>query len=329
MATAYMPATQIPMMGQPTTTYEIDPITGQAYPTNCVSAPGQQIFLTSGHPVQLLPGSSGTGFPQLRFQNPAPNGYMHTPPNLLHMQYAGDIHAPHAPPAYAEMDPSRFQQQRSRRSSFSMNFPGQFNNIQAPQMSPSMDYAYVDSCMLCRINHPGPHPHGANMNMHEYPPMGGPMGGSMGGPMGGSMGGPRYMAMDDNMVTSNKMRSGGYGAGYERPMYDPMDGGYRGRRPEVWDSNRPRPPPSRSRQRSGSQGPGNRSGRLGLPFNNNSNPQVYEVHTDDDSDDENMSRGRSNNNYSTTNLHRGQSTTRGRSVSRPRGHAPSTNSYSM
>ncbi|KAF3915347.1 hypothetical protein AA313_de0205495 [Arthrobotrys entomopaga] len=314
MATAYIPTAQIPLMGQPPTPYElqVDPITGQAYSGACVPAPGQQqIFITSGQPVQLLQGPGGQAFPQLRFQNPGPNGYMHTPPNLMHMPYAGDLHAP---PAYTEMDPSRFQQQRSRRSSISMNFPGAFNTFTGPQMSHSMEFAYMDSCVLCRANHPGPHPHGMNMNMNmnmnmpDYP---------------ASMGGPRHISMDDNMSTSSKMRSAGYG--YEGPMYDPMDWSHnRGRPRDPWEFNRPRPMPNRSRPRS--QGPGNRSGRLGLPFDNNSSIRVSELQSDDDSDDD---RGRSNsNNYpNNNNLRRSYSTNRARSTSRGPRPPPSTSTY--
>ncbi|EPS38295.1 hypothetical protein H072_8062 [Dactylellina haptotyla CBS 200.50] len=302
MATAYIPTSQMPhMVGQPTA-YEIDPVTQQAYPTGYAPNTGQQqIFITTPQPVQVLPHPGSTVFPQYRM------GYGHNPnlllqqsPNVMHMPYAGDIHA-HAPPAYTEMDASRFQQQRPRRSSISMNFGPQYGYPASavPQVHQSMDFAYMDSCLLCRASHPGPHPHG-NMNLYEMPPMPG----------------HRYASMEDGFPASGKMRSSGYGS-YDPPqMWDPMDWApnSRGRGRDVRDQwgygSKPR-----SNSRPPSRGPLSRlagGGRLPLPFENNI--RVSEL-SDDDSDDDNMSRGRPNNFPS--NLRR-PSTNRGRSSSRPR-----------
>lgn len=289
MATAaYISTGQFPLMGQPAATYELDPIAQQAYQASVAgyvptaAHPQQQVFLTSGQPVQVVAGHGGAMFPQMRFQNPAPNVYMpHPPSNIINLPYTGDIHAP---PAYSEMDSPRFPNSRSRRSSFSMSFAaGQYGYpasqmgqmSQIGQMGGPMDYSYVENCMLCRANHPGPHPHGPNMGMNDLPPMST----------------HRHMSMDDSMSTSSKMRGGGSAYSYEGPMCDPMDWnpGVRGRdrRDPSWDY-RSRP---HVRSRSKSQGP-NRSGRQ--LFNG---VQVSEI-SDDESEDDTASRGGRVTNYS-------------------------------
>ncbi|KAK6348181.1 hypothetical protein TWF718_005994 [Orbilia javanica] len=275
MATAaYITANQFPMMGQPTMAYEVDPMTQQAYhpaaagyvPTT--AHPQQQVFLTSGQPVQaVVTGPGPAVFPQMRFQNPVnpnPAGvYMHLP-------YAGDLHAP---PAYSDIDPSRFQPaSRSRRSSFSVSFAaagGQFGfpNNQMNPMGNQGDYAYVDSCLLCRANHPGPHPHGPGMNMHDMPPM---------SPH-------RQVPMDDTMSNSSKMRSN---YSYEGPACDPMDWNPNFRNPRRDSSWGYRPSGPDARPRSSSRG--RPSGLNGMPYNSGA-IHVSEVSDDENTEDETSS----------------------------------------
>ncbi|KAF3154872.1 hypothetical protein TWF569_010494 [Orbilia oligospora] len=290
MATAtYISAGQFPMMGQPAMTYEIDPITGQqvyhaagatGYVPNTAHPQQQQVFLTSGQPVQMVAGPGGTVFPQMRFQNPNTGVYMsHPQSNIMFSPYAGDLHA-HVPPAYGDIDASRFPNPRSRKSSFSMSFSaGQFGfpSNQMGQMGNQMDYAYVDSCMLCRANHPGPHPHGPNMGAHDMP----------------AMSTHRQMPMDDTMSNSSKMRNSAYS--YEGPACDPMDWNpnfrARDRRDPSWDYRSASKPDVRNRSRS--RGPPGRAGRM--PFNGP--VLVSEISDDDNSEDDTASRGGRMTNY--------------------------------
>ncbi|KAK6501516.1 hypothetical protein TWF481_009354 [Arthrobotrys musiformis] len=316
MATAaYISASQFPVMGQPAAaTYDMDPMGQQVFHpgvTGYVPAaahPQQQIFVTSGQPVQMLTGPAGTVFPQMRFQNPNPNLFMgHHSSGIMHHPYTGDLHTP---PAYNEIDAARFQGPRSRRSSFSMSFSaGQygFPSNQMGQMGGPMDYAYVDNCMLCRANHPPPHPHGSNMGMHDVP----------------AMSTHRQMSMDDNMSTSSKMRNSTYS--YEAPpACDPMDWNpnfrSRDRRDSSWDYRSSKPS---VRSRSRSQGPSSRSGRV--PFN--APIQVSEI-SDDDSEDDTASRGGRVTNYSNPARRSGSQRPPPRSSSRARPiNTSSSNNY--
>ncbi|RVD85593.1 uncharacterized protein DFL_003911 [Arthrobotrys flagrans] len=286
-AAAYISTGQFPMMGQPAMTYEIDSMTQQAYHAGAAgyvpttAHPQQQIFLTSGQPVQVVTGPGGTVFPQVGYRNPNTGVYMQHPmPNIMHAQYAGDLHAP---PAYSDIESSRFSNPRSRKPSFSMSFSaGQFgfpNNQMSQmgnQMGNQMDYSYVDNCMLCRANHPGPHPHGPSMNMHDMP----------------SMSNHRQMSMDDTMSNSSKVRGSTYS--YEGPACDPMDWNpssrTRGdRRDPSWDY---RSAKSDVRSRSKPRSLPGRPGRV--PFN--ASIQVSEI-SDDDSEDDTVPRGGRMTNY--------------------------------
>ncbi|KAK6518056.1 hypothetical protein TWF506_005218 [Arthrobotrys conoides] len=289
MATAaYIPAGQFPLQMGPAMTYELDQMGQQTYhatPAGYIPTTAhpqqQQVFLTSGQPVQVVTGPGGTVFPQMRFQNPNTGVYMqHPQSNIMFSPFAGDLHAP---PAYSDIDASRFPTPRSRKSSFSMNFSaGQFGfpHNQMSQMGNQMDYSYVDNCMLCRANHPGPHPHGPNMGgIHDMP----------------AMSTHRQMSMDDTMSNSSKMRNSAYS--YEGPACDPMDWnpGFRARdrRDPSWDYRAASKHDPRSRSRSRGPGGGGRPGRMSF----NGPIQVSEISDNDNSEDDTASRGGRMTNY--------------------------------
>ncbi|KAK6358243.1 hypothetical protein TWF730_007593 [Orbilia blumenaviensis] len=269
MAATYLAGhPQFPLMSQSTTSYDMDPMAQQTFQagfTGFLPTPGhaqQQVFLTSGQPVQVVAGPGGTIFPQMRIQNPNQGVFMqHPSANIMHLPFAGDVHA-HTPQTYGEMD-SRFQAPRSRRASFSVNFGagqlGGYPGGPTGQMANPMDYVYMDNCMMCRAKHPPPHPHSDMQPMSNY----------------------RKMNMDDTMSNSSKMRGSVYPN--EGPMCDPMDWNpgprSRDRRDPAWDY---RSKPSQVRSRSRSQAPPSRGGFGRVPFNGIQASEISDFESEDD-----------------------------------------------